>query len=69
MDVLALGTARDEGLQKAVDDVGELLGFRASAVGTREAVFHGAGLIDDEQEAGRRGPADFSCVRHRTSMH
>ena len=66
--VFALGTARDERLKQAVDDVGELLGFRAAVRGAREAVFHGTGLIDDEKEAGRRGPADFSCVRHRRSV-
>src|SRR5262249_15202917 len=64
VDVFALRAARDQRLQQAIDDVGELLGLRSSAVGAGKAVFHRTGLIDDEIKTGGSGAADLGSVRH-----
>ena len=62
-DVVAFGTAGDERFQEAIDGVGDALGLGLAQVAA-ESFGHRARLVDEEEETGGVGPADFRHVRH-----
>ena len=62
-DPFRLGALEDQVLQQTVDGVGHALGLALVRLAA-ERLQHRAGLIDEEQKAGRIGAADFGGVRH-----
>src|SRR5579883_2257795 len=62
-DVLAPDTAKDQGVEKTVDGVGHGVGLCLAGIAA-DGAGHGPGLIDEEEKAGRVGPADLRGVRH-----
>jgi hypothetical protein len=66
-NAFAAGAFNDQVVKQAIDRVGDTVAF-AFIVAASDRLDHGAGLIDEENEAAWINPADFCGVRHRWVM-